>query len=63
VDKKEREILRRAVADYMGSEGCSCCRNVEAHKQHAAVLAKLLRVPKFSDNSGYAFFKFQTKKE
>jgi hypothetical protein len=52
--------IRRAVADYMLSEGCSCCRDVEAHAEHGTVLAKLLRVPKYRDGSGYDFFKFRT---
>ena len=30
---KERKELRAAVADYMSSEGCSCCQNVEAHPE------------------------------
>ena len=52
--------IRQAVADYMHSEGCMCCRDVEAHKQHEAVLAKLLGVPMYSDRSGYNFAKFRT---
>ncbi len=51
--------IRRAVADYMHSEGCSCCRDYEGHKTHEATLARLLRVPKFSDSSGYNFSKFR----
>lgn len=53
--------IRRAVADYMRSEGCSCCRNTEDHKKHEAVLAKLLGVPKYKDGSGYDFGKFVTR--
>lgn len=53
--------IRRAFADYTRSEGCSCCRNQEDHDKHAATLAKLLRVPKYSDGSGYDFSKFRTK--
>jgi len=53
--------IRTAVADYMRSEGCSCCRNIEAHREHEATLAKLLRVPKYSDGSGYDFEPFRTK--
>ena len=53
--------IRQAVADYMSSEGCACCQNVEAHKQHTAALAKLLRVPKYEDGSGYDFGRFKTK--
>jgi hypothetical protein len=53
--------IRQAVADYMSSEGCACCRNVEAHKTHEAALAKLLHVPKYKDGSGYDFGRFRTK--
>lgn len=52
--------IRNAVADYMHSEGCSCCRDYEKHEQDAARLGKLLRVPKYSDGSGYDFFRFST---
>jgi hypothetical protein len=45
----------------MGSEGCSCCRNVDAHEQNAAKLAKLLRVQQYADSSGYDFRKFRSK--
>lgn len=53
--------VRQAVADYMRSEGCSCCRSIEAHEKHKERLAKLLRVPKYSDGSGYDFSKFGSK--
>lgn len=56
----ELKAIRQAVADYMRSEGCSCCRDEEAHARHMAVLAKLLRVPKYSDG-GFNFSKFRTK--
>jgi len=57
------KIIRRAVADYMVSEGCSCCENTEAHRKHAEALAKLLKVPMYKDKSGYNFYKFQTKRK
>lgn len=52
--------IRRAVADYMDSEGCSCCRNQEMHKVNKARLAKLLNVPKYDDGSGFQFSKFNS---
>ena len=55
----ERAAVRRAVANYMRSEGCSCCRNNDAHEKHAARLAALLQVPKYSDGSGFNFGKFE----
>jgi len=55
-----RQELRRAVADYIGSEGCSCCRDSKAHDEHKAKLARLLRVPKYGDGSGYNFGRFES---
>jgi len=52
--------IRQAVANYMRSEGCTCCQNIQEHKRHTEVLAKLLRVPMYSDRSGYNFARFRT---
>lgn len=62
--KLRREILgkvRQAVADYMRSEGCSCCRNTSDHETNKARLGELLDVPKYADGSGYNFGKFESK--
>ena len=59
----EEEILkmiRQAVADYMYSEGCSCCRDVYAHKEHEKRLAELLNVQPYEDGSGYDFSVYRT---
>ena len=53
--------IRQAVADYMSSEGCSCCEATESHNRHEARLAKLLHVPAYKDGSGYCFEKFRSK--
>ena len=53
----ERALLRAAVAQYMSSEGCSCCEGPD-HDEHKAVLAKLLHVPPYGDGSGYNFGKY-----
>lgn len=58
--KQERDELRRALADYVVSEGCSCCRNEAAHSEAAERLGKLLRVPRYSDGSGRNFVKYRT---
>lgn len=55
--KNELALLRAAVAEYMWSEGCSCCRNVDAHDKNREALAKLLRIKK-RDN-WYDFSKFR----
>ena len=60
--KVDRGNLRQAIADYMWSEGCGCCGNPDGHKKASARLAKLLKVPKYKDGSGYDFGKYRSKK-
>ena len=40
--------IRAALADYMQSEGCDCCRDDKNHEKAAKKLAELLNVPKQS---------------
>lgn len=58
---KLRADVRTALADYIASEGCSCCQDKEEHQRAAESLAKLLKVPKYKDGSGYDFTKFKSK--
>lgn len=58
---KERNELRQAFAAYLKSEGCDCCRDAGAHDIAAAQIAKLLKVPKYKDGSGFNFRKFAKK--
>lgn len=57
-----KKKVREAVANYMSSEGCSCCRDVDAHKINAEVLGILLNVEKYKDGSGRNFNKYKTQK-
>ncbi len=57
-----KEQLREALANYMMSEGCSCCSDRDSHEEHTKVLAKLLGVRKYQDGSGYNFPKYRTEK-
>lgn len=57
--RNELRILRTAIADYMRSEGCSCCEGAN-HDEHKATLARLLKVPKYPDGSGFNFYKYAT---
>lgn len=62
---KEMEIerddkLKTAIADYMWSEGCSCCEG-DDHKEHKDRIGELLNIPKYSDDSGYDFKNFRTQ--
>lgn len=52
--------IRRAVADYMRSEGCGCCSDRAAHEADTERLAMLLRVPMYDDKSGYDFGRYET---
>lgn len=47
--------LREAFAEYVSTEGCSCCQDREGHEAAANTLGKLLRVRKYEDGSGYDF--------
>lgn len=59
--KEFKKKMREAVANYIRSEGCSCCQNIIDHNKHTEALAKLLSVPKYKDGSGYNFSKYQNK--
>lgn len=48
------EAIRIAVANYVQSEGCDCCQGGN-HSEHKKALAELLKVPMYSDGSGYDF--------
>jgi hypothetical protein len=55
------EQIRQALADYMASEGCSCCENTEEHSAAAKRLGELLDIPTYTDGSGIDFYQFRTK--
>lgn len=57
---KKLKLVRQALADYMYAEGCSCCRNEEAHVEAAKRLAELLEVPPYEDSNAYQFYMFRT---
>lgn len=62
-DMAKKPELREAIANYMYSEGCSCCRDDEAHELAASKLAALLDVPQYEDGSGYDFYQFRSEKK
>jgi len=51
--------IRTAVADYISSEGCACCRGSD-HEKHQDIIGELLGIEKFDDDSGYDFYKYKT---
>lgn len=56
-----KEKMRNVIADYRYSEGCSCCRDIDAHEENTKRIGELLDIPKFSDDSGYDFSEYRTK--
>ena len=56
--KAFKKKMREALANYLRSEGCSCCRDVISHPEHMKVLGKLLNVPMYKDKSGYDFGRY-----
>lgn len=54
--------IRKAIANYMYSEGCDCCEG-SSHDSEKDILAKMLNVPKYDDGSGYDFGKFRDKEK
>lgn len=54
--------IRTALADYVKSEGCSCCQNTDVHNAAAERLGQLLHIKKYSDGSGRDFYAYATKK-
>lgn len=63
MSERERKELLNALADYILSEGCRCCQDIEKHKEAEERLGKLLKVPKYSDGSGRDFARFRTQKK
>ncbi len=49
--------LKMAFADYAYTEGCSCCEDTEAHDEAADQIGELLGFDRYSDNSGWDFYK------
>ena len=56
-----RKKMRALIADYMWSEGCSCCQDVDAHNKAEAALAKALNVRKYENGFGYDFGRYRSK--
>jgi len=54
--------IRRLIADYIASEGCECCRDSYTHSVAEEGLAKLLKVPRYKDGSGWDWNKYRSPK-
>ena len=58
--KPDLATIRTAIADYILSEGCSCCRGFH-HQEHKDKLARLLGISKYKDGFGYNFSKYESR--
>ena len=57
--RKFKAEIRKVLANYMRTEGCSCCENFQ-HAKYKEQLGKLLNIRKYPDGSGYDFEKYRT---
>lgn len=57
ISNKEKLIAaKKAFSEYVKSEGCSCCRDTEAHEKAAEKIAAALGFEKYKDGSGFDFY-------
>lgn len=56
------EQIRQAFADYRRAEGCSCCRDIDAHKEAEKRLAELLKPTPYEDGSGFDWWQYCTER-
>lgn len=54
------ETMRQLFADYVASEGCSCCQDIPRHEEVATKIGEFLQVQKYSDDSGYDFRSYRS---
>jgi hypothetical protein len=60
VHEEKLKAIRVAVANYVASEGCTCCQNIEEHEKAANQLGELLEFTPYDDGSGYDFYEFKS---
>lgn len=58
----ELREVRRLVADLLVFVEWHNCADMESLCVTEAALARLLKVPKYPDGSGFNFYKFRTRK-
>ena len=55
------EQIREAFSNYRKAEGCSCCRDDDAHKEAEKRLAELLKPIPYEDGSGFDWWQYCTE--
>jgi hypothetical protein len=61
--KNFKKTMREAFALYVSTEGCSCCQDIEGHKEATKYIAVLLNIPMYEDKSGYDIYKYLPKEK
>lgn len=54
--------MKSLNADYRRAEGCSCCRDNDAHKEAEKRLAELLKPIPYNDASGFDWWNYFTER-
>ena len=54
--------VRQAFGDYVSTEGCSCCQDVEGHEKASNRPGELLNADQYDDDSGYDWYKYATER-
>jgi len=57
-----KKVIRELIANYMRSEGCTCCQDLEEHADVKRRLGELLNCGKYNDEDEYNFYQYATKK-
>jgi len=56
-----KKVIREALANYMRSEGCSCCQDWDEHAKNKKELGELLDCGKYDGEDEYDFYQYATK--
>ena len=56
-----KKLVRELIANYMRSEGCSCCQDIEEHADVKRRLGELLDCGKYDGEDNYNFYQYATK--
>ena len=60
VEEFKKEV-RELIANYMRSEGCTCCQDFEEHAKNKKLLGELLDCGKYDGEDDYNFHQYATK--
>ena len=53
---KKIDKIRLAFCNYVRTEGCSCCEHDSHQKEDKEIICRLLKIPRYKDNSGWDIY-------